>query len=191
MNIFILDQSPVQAALYQCDKHVVKMLLESAQMLSTAHRVLDGKMTIKKSKNNRNIKTWILDDDRENILYKSAHVNHPCSVWAREDSSTYTWLWMHFKALCIEYRHRFNKIHKSESLWKLLQSPPKNIKEFNGYSIPPLSRPFEVCISEEIYPGVKDINNPVDSYREYYKRKNAEQFEMKWTKRKAPKWMNI
>ena len=44
MNIFVLDRNPVIAAQMQCDKHIVKMIVESGQMLSTVHRMLDGKM---------------------------------------------------------------------------------------------------------------------------------------------------
>ena len=66
MNIFYLDRNPIVAAQMMCDKHVVKMILESAQMLSTAHRVLDG------------------DTYADLVgLYKIAHKNHPSSVWVR------------------------------------------------------------------------------------------------------------
>lgn len=187
MNIFILDKDPVHAAIQQCDKHVVKMILESAQMLSTAHRVLDGKMEVIKSKNNRNVKTWILEDERETTLYKSAHVNHPCSIWCRESMNNYFWLFNHFKTLCDEFTHRFGKIHKSQSLLDVLQDPPKVFRSI--YKTQTLT-PFAVAISEQIYPGVKTMSDdPVLCYREYYRRKNAEQFEMKWTKREQPEWM--
>jgi hypothetical protein len=190
MNIFILDINPQIAAQSQCDKHVVKMILESVQMLSTAHRVLDGRMTIKKSKSNRNVKTWLLDDYRETLLYKSAHVNHPCSIWCRESAVNYYWLLSHVKALCDEFHYRFNKVHKSGSLLGLLSKLPEALLRDYTYS-DDIPAKFAVAISEKIYPGVKDEKNPVESYQEYYRRKNAEQFEMKWTKRKAPKWMNI
>ncbi len=81
MNIFYLDKDPVVAAQMMCDKHVVKMILESAQMLSTAHRVLDGD---KKA------------DSRG--LYKMVHKNHPCSKWVRECDANYEWLWNHMDA---------------------------------------------------------------------------------------------
>ena len=66
MNLFILDQDPVVAAQLQCDKHVVKMIVESAQMLSTAHRMLDGSFTRRKSKSGKTMsKYWKLPDERE------------------------------------------------------------------------------------------------------------------------------
>ena len=65
MNIFVLHDNPIIAAKYQCDKHVVKMILESGQMLSTAHRVLDGEEYVELSKNNRRLKRWRGRDQRE------------------------------------------------------------------------------------------------------------------------------
>ena len=86
MNIFILDEDPVQAARMQCDKHVVKMPLESAQMLSVAHRVLDYDTLPTDSK-----------------IYKIAHEHHPCTRWVMKSFDNYMWLWNHFKALASEY----------------------------------------------------------------------------------------
>lgn len=90
MNIFILDECPVEAARLQCDKHVVKMILETGQMLSTIQRrygnTADG-------------------------LYKATHANHPCTVWAGESASNYRWLVAHFYALSDEYTFRYGKIH--------------------------------------------------------------------------------
>ena len=71
MNLFILDESPVKAARMQCDKHVVKMIVESAQMMSTANRILDGKETKRPSKSGKTMtKYWELPDKREDILEK-------------------------------------------------------------------------------------------------------------------------
>ena len=74
MNIFVLDEDPTIAAQMQCDKHVVKMIVESAQMLSTAHRMLDGKMIMKPSKSGkRMVKYYDLyegaDDLEAELLY--------------------------------------------------------------------------------------------------------------------------
>lgn len=93
MNIFILDYNPVRAAQYQCDKHVVKMILESAQIMSTvAHK--------------NNIQT----------VYKPTHANHPCTIWAGSYKDNYDWLIHHALALCEEYTYRYNKIHKSQKI---------------------------------------------------------------------------
>ena len=91
MNIFVLDESPVVAAKYACDKHVVKMILESAQMLCSIHPQGDAP-------------------------YRRSFYNHPCTKWVRESSSNYDWLIEHAYALCAEYTRRYNKIHKTEQV---------------------------------------------------------------------------
>ena len=89
MNIFYVDKNPKTAAKMMCDKHIIKMILESAQMLCTAKRVLDGKLYMAKTKNGRNIKRWRLSDERENVLYKASHINHPSAIWVRESVENY------------------------------------------------------------------------------------------------------
>ena len=93
MNIFYLDNDPKRCAQQTCDKHVVKMIVESAQLLSTAHHVLDG------------------DVDG---LYKPTHKNHPSAIWCRTTDSNYVWLWCLLVSLCKEYTYRYNKIHKCQ-----------------------------------------------------------------------------
>lgn len=95
MNIFFIDKDPVKAAVQQTDKLVVKMTLETAQLLSTARRYFG---------------------DTSSCLYKSTHINHPSNIWIRESLSNYIWLAKHFKALCEEYSYRFLQTHKSMSL---------------------------------------------------------------------------
>ena len=88
MNIFVTDKDPVIAAQNLCDKHVIKMILESAQMLCAAF-------------------------ENGEAPYKRSHYNHPCTKWARESQSNYEWLLTHAYALCDEYSSRYNKTHKS------------------------------------------------------------------------------
>jgi hypothetical protein len=95
MNIFVLDADPSVAAKAQCDKHVVKMVLESAQLLSTAQQV-NGNPGLG--------------------MYKPTHKNHPCTKWASETYANYSWLYQHFDALCSEYTNRYGKVHKSSGL---------------------------------------------------------------------------
>lgn len=94
MNIFVSDPNPIKSAEYLDDKRVIKMVLESAQLLSTAINVSGGVGP-----------------------YKTTHVNHPCSVWCRETIKNYDWLLQHFSALCGEYTKRYNKRHKCTDLW--------------------------------------------------------------------------
>lgn len=93
MNIFVLDADPNKAAQMQCDKHVVKMILETAQLLCTAAIMTGGKGH-----------------------YKATHKNHPCSLWTRESKANFGWLKQHGLALCREYTLRYGKKHKSESV---------------------------------------------------------------------------
>ena len=93
MNIFYLDKCPVKAAKYQYNKHVVKMILESAQMLCTAHHCVMG--------------------EDANVPYKVAHKNHPSSIWARQSGENYTWLYRHMMELGREYERRYGKKHLS------------------------------------------------------------------------------
>lgn len=111
MNIFILDRDPVVAAQLQCNKHIVKMLLESAQMMATIAR--------KQGVESR---------------YKSTHPDHPCTVWAGKSRGNYEWLSLHALALCEEYTYRYGKIHKSqeviEGLLKVATKLPSGSSEF-------------------------------------------------------------
>lgn len=98
MNIFVTDICPYRSAVNLDNKRVVKMVLESAQMLSTA----------------------INEHGRGKVTgpYKSTHVNHPCNVWARETRANYVWLLEHFEGLCEQYQVRYNKTHKCSQYLK-------------------------------------------------------------------------
>lgn len=91
MNIFATSDCPVRSASYLDDKRVVKMVLESAQLLSTAMTLTGGTGP-----------------------YRVTHTNHPCSLWARSSRVRYLWLLDHFVALCDEYEARYNKLHACE-----------------------------------------------------------------------------
>ena len=180
MNIFILDNDPVIAAQMQCDKHVVKMIVESAQMLSTVHRMLDGTMERRPSESGSMLQYWKLPDIRELTLYKACHFNHPSTVWTRESSDNYMWHYEHFVALCYEYRYRYGKVHKTEKLLKHhLRHLPDNIKEVGLTPFKLAMAQFPQCIVED----------PVESYRNFYHTKQS-RFKMAWTKRPKPEWFN-
>ncbi len=94
MNIFVLDSNPQRAATQQLDKHVVKMPLESAQMLCSA----------------------LITHGTENTPYRNAHPKHPCTVWAAKTRSNFRWLVAHGIALSEEYRKRYGRRHKSQDV---------------------------------------------------------------------------
>ncbi len=143
MNIFYLDRDPQKAAEFQYNKHVVKMILESAQMLSTAHRILVGDHYIDAS-SGRRIQRWKLNNPHmENVLYKAAHVNHPSNLWVRQNKNNYFWLYEHMVALGKQFTERYDKIHLSiKKCLKPLSLAPK------GISNEPFNQPPQ-CMPEE------------------------------------------
>lgn len=178
MNIFYLDEDPIVAARMQHDKHVVKMILETAQLLCTAHRVLDGVQWTDRTKNGSKIQRWRMEDEfLENTLYKATHRNHPSAVWARETSANYNWLYAHFVALCEEYTYRYGKVHKTDELLRtVLIAPPKNIR-YGYMTMMPQAMPDEY----------KSNGYPVQGYRNYYLGEKITQ--SKWTRREQPSWI--
>jgi len=179
MNIFYLDTNPHLAAQMMVDKHVVKMILETAQLLSTAHRILDGTETEGKSATGRKAKRWVLPDGREQIMYMATHVNHPSAVWCRQSIENYMWLADHLEGLLQEYTHRYGKVHKvaSSQLAYYLYSPPLTLK---AYEATPMA-----CAMD---PSFIVSADPVENYRNYYK--NGKVHLHAWTKRDKPEWMN-
>ena len=187
MNIFVLDTDPVTAAQQQCDKHVVKMIVESAQMLSTAHRLLDGNVQVKEKYVRgslparwRKVRVWNLDNPTmENTLYLVAHAKHPCTLWTMESSCNYEWHYQHFIALCDEYTYRYEKVHATDTkLRHLLKQHPINI---------PKGGMTQFALAMKAHPECMFTDNPVKSYRMFYETKK-DRFKMVWSKRNTPEW---
>ena len=121
MNIFYLSRDPYKAARLQCDKHVVKMILETAQLLSTAHVELDGIQ----------------------LAYKATHKNHPSAVWVRSNREHYRWSYQHMVALGAEYTRRYGKVHKTiTDHVQSLATPPRDIPRLE-FVDPPQCMPDE------------------------------------------------
>jgi hypothetical protein len=176
MNIFYISPNAIQAAQWMVDKHVVRMILESAQLLSTSHRLLDGELYAGKSKSGRSAKRWRLYDHREDSIYSATHINHPSAVWTRTSVENYLWLVEHFYALNEEYTYRYGKVHKCFGLAYDLQSPPKNLTEYDMTPMP--------CAMDKSYIISDD---PVVNYRNYYK--TGKQHLHCWSKRNPPDWI--
>jgi len=160
MNIFYLSESPQESALMHNDKHCVKMILESAQMLCTAHRVLDG------------------DDKCDGMfMYKEAHKNHPSTIWARKNCYTYKWLFDLFEALCDEYTYRYGKLHATDlKLREVLRELPNKIPMIEEH----LTEPPQ-CMPDEY----KSLDT-VEAYRKYYMGEKSH--FCSWKKRPTPTW---
>ena len=159
MNIFYLNKDPKITAIEHNDKHCVKMILEYAQMLSTAHRECDG-------------------DERADslFLYKRAHLNHPSTVWARENEAQYNWLYQLFIALAEEYSYRYDKKHATDLLLRVsLKKPPQNMPRDEPFKQPPQCMPDEYKCDDSII-----------AYRNFYRGEKAH--FSKWKKRDVPEW---
>ena len=174
MNIFYLDPNTTKCAEYHVDRHCVKMIVEYAQLLSTAHRVLDGVEYVDTS-SSRKIKRWKLDSSYESILYKATHINHPSAIWVRQSYKNYMWLRSLLYRLCKEYTYRYGKVHKVESsgLYEALSYAPINIKT-GVFTEPTPAMP-------DIY---KVVGDSVQSYINYYNGDKQRMF--KWKNRDIP-----
>ena len=132
MNIFILDRDPKIAATMLCDKHVVKMIVETAQMLCTAASKLG-----------------------HNVPYRATHRNHPCTIWTGESESNWNWLVDHGIEMCEEYTRRYKRIHKSQSVIEWCRD--SNIAPKNNSGLTPfrLAMPeiYKSCDPVQSYRG--------------------------------------
>ena len=174
MNVFYLDSDPKVCAEQHCDKHVVKMILEYAQLLSTAHRVLDGIQSVGISKTGRKQTSYDLPDSRELKLYRATHINHPSAAWVRKSSGNYDWLYVMWRELMSEYTFRYHKRHACEKLIQQLRKLPYNIPQ-GRFTEPPPAMP-DYC---------KIPGDSIRSYRNYYIQEKAS--FAKW-KRETPQW---
>jgi len=196
MNIFAVDINPYVAAAQHCDKHCVKMILEYGQMLSTAHRLLDGVPVVAVDEDDRRKpkKFWLFEGekpylnaelDEDNLwvykwtvlnpkMYQVAHAQHPCSVWARETADNYHWLRQLFSACLDEYTHRYGKVHSARRIEEILLKAPKNIPRG-------CQTPFAQAMPEEY-----KNEDAVEAYRNFYVGTKAR--FARWTESPVPDW---
>ena len=163
MNRFLLAEIPHFSAQYLCDKHVVKMCLEEAQILSTA---------------------LFLNGLAHPQLYRPTHLNHPVVKWTARSIENFEFGFSHFKAICAEYTYRYNKVHKSwtklhQLLWEMHHELP-----FKGK---PDTYPICCTGYETRFPRHAPIEEAVQCYRTYYL--EAKKDIATWNKsRPAPLW---
>ena len=177
MNIFYLDKNPQKCAEMHVDKHCIKMILEYAQLLSTAHRVLDGVLTVGLSESGRKRQLYVLQDDLDKILYSATHVNHPSAVWVRQSKQNYVWLMQMWACLLQEYTYRYGKTHACARLLGALAEIPHNLQE-KPFTEPTPAMPDECKIA----------GDSLASYHKYYIEKKKH--FAKWTKRQVPLWFD-
>lgn len=179
MNAFILSSDPIEAAQMLDDKRALKLVLEEAQILSTAHRVLDGFPVNEfgKDENRVVVRYHLKDLYLDKVLCKSAYPNHPLNLWARESSENYLWIYKYFCTLLNEFKFRYKHPHSFEKYIDILNKLPKNIpiKE---------QTPFAQCMPEKY----KNID-AVIAYRNYFIGEKLS--TAKWNKgREKPEWLN-
>ncbi|WIC41475.1 hypothetical protein MA9V1_211 [Chryseobacterium phage MA9V-1] len=160
MNIFVLDEHPVKAAQMQCNKHVVKMIVETAQMLSTYAR-----------------KHELPGSD---MLYKATHKNHPCTLWLDESVNNVHWLALHGLALIKEYYRRYGKRHKTTDV--MLNFYSVAYKELMHADFSKHTK-FALAMPEEYI-----TDDAINSYRAYYA--NAKKDLLIYTNREMPEWIS-
>ena len=182
INIFYLSHDVAECVQFYMDRHIIKMILETSQLLSTAHRVLDGQEIATKSATGRAVRKWILPDARQNILYSATHINHPSAVWVRKSKANYSWLCELNLALCKEYTYRYGKIHKTERdglVNFLLENTPNKIPK-GPFTEPTPAMPDDVKVK----------NNSIASYRNYYiqHKQHLASWSGKLNNRNVPNW---
>ena len=160
MNIFVLHRSPVRAAKMLCDKHVSKMILETAQMLSTVAVSLG------------------YDYD---CLYKPVHAKHPCTIWAGHSYHNWKWLCRHGLAMADEFTFRYNNRHKSADVIRFIYDNNLHPTNYRWHSLFQAHTDF----AQAMPPQYKH-RDAVTAYRNYY-RGEKKRFA-KWTLREPPIW---
>lgn len=142
MNIFYLSESPKRAARYHCDKHIVAMPKESAQMICTNLRAMGV----------------------QNVPYRSTHANHPCTVWARDTRENFEFLCELMYYQSEEYTKRYERVHKSFQVVKpFLTSRYLKVFPVGRFEEPPQCMP-ELFRKESTVLAYRNFYNK-DKYR--------------------------
>ena len=197
MNLFLLHADPIKAALVHCDKHCVKMILETCQLLYTAwHLNQPGCVEIS---------SILPNDPCPHKPYKCTHKNHPSAKWVRADKAHYNWAIKLGFALCFEYTRRYGKVHKCQShldrlatlgfpkASNLPEDPPLRKRALTG--LPLGCKYFDCAINDELFDDCAVYNdqgrlNGIQTYRNYYCIKGNNNWVLNWNKGRdtKPKW---
>jgi hypothetical protein len=187
VNIFILDHDLNKSIEYHVDKHVVKMPLEAAQMMSTAlwvddilgyiPRALTKEETAELNKAKKKIIT-LPQDQRPLSPYLPTMYNHPCTIWVRSSYENYAYTFNYAAALCDEYTYRYGKVRDLEHIVKNFEVP-KRLPN-SGLT------KFALALSDKFPPHLRDPDNPVQTYRYFYMLDKAT--FATWKFRSKPEW---
>lgn len=161
MNIFYLDHDQATCAKYHCDKHVVKMILETAQILCATHDRYG---------------------EHQDWMYKPTHVKHPCTLWAGDSVAHYDWLQKLGMELCYEYTRRYGKVHKTQAILEQLKTPPIELI----YLYEPTWDDPPRCMPDEC-----KAPSALESYKIYYKHKQSViDMKWERSSTNVPHWFN-
>lgn len=179
MNIFYLSRKPSRCARWHCDKHVVKMILETTQLLYTAHWVLAAAVG---ARPDFRTAPTLASNPKQRGYMSISNPKHPSAIWVRESLCHYEWLCRLGIALCEEYQHRFgaNKVHSCEEhIYWLTRNPPPMFLDL-GWTDPPQAMPDEY----------KRPNDSIAGYKKYYREnKGLKRGILKYTRRHKPHWI--
>lgn len=180
MNIFILDEHKELNAQYHCDKHVVKMILEHAQIISSNNwidSVLGYVPRMLSANERKKVTDYYTQYKDTNLGYKPTHINHPCTIWARESFSNYLYLYNLTHALHKEWKYRYNhpesKVHLS-------------IEKIANIGIPLNMEDEGLTPFAQAMPDKYKSDNAVEAYRNYYIGDKAD--IVSWKNRDKPYW---
>ena len=171
MNIFFLSRKTRQCARWHCDKHVVKMILESTQLLYTTQHERGGSAAVSESAP--------ICQSTGRRGYKACHKNHPSAIWGRESLAHYSWLIWLAKDLVAEHSFRFSPKQVHASLvhleWLEANPPPELLTKTIWVRDPPPAMPEEYRCGDSIA-----------SYRAFYNGSKRERGLLKYTRRHLP-----
>ena len=173
MNVFYTSEDPQQAAIWHCDKHCRKMILEYTQQLITA-RVMKGELTAS------NVTEDCLREDGNLKYYTYRMRNHPCCVWVRHDRKGFVYVSQLLYWLCKEFEYRWDKKHSTERYY-FDALPKADLDKLFPHRRKTKAVPTAVS-GNTIIP-----NNPVETYRLFYMTKQ-DRWDLKWTRREKPPW---
>jgi len=192
VNVFYLDHNPMLAARAHCDRHVVKMIVETAQLLSTAWHVMAPECVSQDTTSTDPAYPYIGPKEaklapglvfylRNQRIYGKTHEHHPSAEWVRESTGNYDWLWRLGMFLLEEYTFRYGKRHATTAVLWTLEAPPPGVPS-EAQSEPPLAMPEDYYVADE--DGYADA---LASYRRYYR--DGKRHLLTYTRRPPLDWL--
>lgn len=195
MNLFYLDEDHDTNARFHVDKHVIKMILEAAEMLCMAHIVTQTVGFFPKA--------LPQDEYRECVAFKKtfkdelpvhrvipyvgrdSHLNHPSSIWVRSSLENYYWTWCYMHSLEMERRYRNPQGKPEHESYRLVK------EKLDDPDIPNLGfTKFALAMGtmKEQYPEFVLEDDPIQSYRNFYMADKST--FATWKNRDVPYWWN-